>query len=481
MITLMRGTWITGIFLYMPKRTTDTIQKHSPVCGLLSGLFLLLLGILPFLAGWPAIARSAEDRPQTAPAEVSRGPANFDDCVRLALRQSPFFTKSSLEIEVRRMNAADSRSDFFPSLSFSSRYYIAQPKNPYVDDPSSYVIAFSTGDYNPIVAALSLKVNKVIIKIATLGHLKVIAGGIQRLGKAFLELDAMERLARLQATKVELARENLRYARQRQKLGEITPMEVDIASQEAEVAAAEQETIAASQAKLREGLRSFLALKPDQPLRLDLKDTRRQVLGDFDPAKASREKGEDLSFDLRIKKLTKELQSWNVTLAKMKFLPNVNLAAQTPDPLNQNSNQAGMFFSVGLNFPLFDGFKRVRNITRQQTILKQYASEEQVTTTEFTGKWREAEGEYRQAATVLKVAKAQAELSRLKEQQGETLYRTGEKEFAVFMVARLAQVKADMEAVKTALEADLAALDLRHLSGELVYRYVHEDQFRQEK
>jgi outer membrane protein TolC len=479
-MALLRGKWITGIFSHMPKRPTDLLRQHSPFCSLVPWWFLVLLGILPLLAGWPATAMSAEERPATTPAEVFQGSGDFDDCVRLALRQSPFFTKSSLEIEVRRLNAADSRSDFFPSLTFSSRYYLSQPRNPYVDDPTSYVIAFSTGEYNPVIALLSLKVNKVIIKIATLGHLKVIAGGIEKLGKAFLELDAMERLARLQMTKAELARENLRYARERQKLGEITPMEVEIASQEAEVAAAEQETLAASQAKIREALRSFLALKPDQPLRLDLKQTRRQVLGDFDPATASREKGEDLSFDVRIKKLTQELQSWNVTLAKMKFLPNVNLALQTPDPLNQSSTQGGMFFSVGLNFPLFDGFKRVRDITRQKTILKQFDSEEQVTATEFTQKWREAEGEYRKAATALRVAKAQAELAGLKERQGETLYRTGEKEFSVFMAARLAKVKAEMEMVKTGLESDLAVLVLRHLSSELVYRYVHEDQFRKE-
>jgi outer membrane protein TolC len=464
----------------MPKHMTEITRQPSPVGSLLPGLLLVVLGTLPFLLGWPVSALGATEQPPTAPAEVSSGPVNFDECVRLALRQSPFFTKSSLEIEVRRMNAADSKSDFFPSLSFSTRYYLAQPKNPNVDDPTSYVIAFSTGDYNPIVALLSLRVNKIIIKIATLAHMKVIAAGIERLGKAFMELDALERLARLQGINGELTRENLRYARERQKLGEITSMEVDIASQEAEVAAAEQETLAASRAKALEALGKFLGLKPDQPLRLDLKDARRQVLGDFDPAKASREKGEELAFEPRIKKLTKELQTWNVTLAKMRFLPNVNLAAQTPDPLNQNTNQAGMFFSVGLNFPIFDGFKRMRNITRQKTILKQFDSEEQVTTAEFTSKWREAEGDYRKAASELRVAKAQAELTRLRERQGETLYRTGEKDFSVLMTARLAQIKAEMAAVKTALETDLATLDLRHLSSDLVYRYVHENQFRKE-
>ena len=46
------------------------------------------------------------------------------------------------------------------------------------------------------------------------------------------------------------------------------------------------------------------------------------------------------------------------------------------------------------------------------------------------------------------------------------------------MAARQAHVKAQMAVVKKALDYDLAALALRHLSGELVYTYVHENQFQ---
>jgi len=70
------------------------------------------------------------------------------------------------------------------------------------------------------------------------------------------------------------------------------------------------------------------------------------------------------------------------------------------------------------------------------------------------------------------------ELARLQERQAETLYRTGEKDFSFLLNARLARLKAEMEEVKATLGADLAALALRHLSGELVYQYVHEDQFK---
>jgi outer membrane protein TolC len=477
MMARQEWAWNQGIFSQMSITTADPPKKKSHIFRTFPSFPLILLGMLFLsLLGWPTPALSAEAAPTTTTPGFSQAPVDFDSCVQLALRQSPFFTKSTLEIEIRRLDEADSKADIFPSFTVSTRYYVSQPKNPFVTDPLDYSFALSTGEYNPIFAYLSLKAKRIITRIATMAHLKVIATGLKRLGKAFLELEAAERLARLQGTAANLAQENLRYFRERQKLGEITPMEVQIASQEKEVAAAEQENLVASQGKLKEAIRDFLALKPGQPLHLELSQARRQVLGDFDPAKANKEKAEERDFEVRVEKLKKELQSWNVTLAKMKFLPSLNFTLQTPDPLSQ-TNTRGTFFSVGLSFPLYDGFKRVRNITRQKTILKQLTSEVDVKASKFTQEWRKAEEDLRIAVTALRVAQAQEKLAHLKERQGETLYQSGEKDFSVFMAARQARVKVQMEVVKTALDYDLAALELQYLTGDLVTRYVTENQF----
>lgn len=433
------------------------------------GVFLLL--------AWPAAARTAPTRPQTVPPEMVKDPADFDNCARVALRQSPFFTKSALEIEVRRLDEKDSKSDFFPSLKCTTRYYLVQPNDPNVTDPLNYSVAVTTGDYNPIFAYLSLKVTRAITQIATLGHMKAMAAGLERLGKAFLELHALENLIKLKGQSLELTRESVRYAKERQKLGELTPMEVQIANQEAEVAAAELEAMKASQGSLRHAIRDFMGLKADQSLRLDVSSARRQVLGDFQAKKASLQEAEERSFDVRIKRMTKELQTYNVSLAKMKFLPSLNLSLQSPDPMTL-TNARGTFFSVGLSFPIFDGFKRLRNIDRQKTVLGQYASEQEVKTSELSQKWGEAEEKLNNAAAALRVAQAQADLAKLKETQGETLYRSAEKDFSILMAGRQARVKAQTEAVKQGLDYDLAVLELRHLSGDLVYHYAHENQFK---
>jgi outer membrane protein TolC len=441
-------------------------------CFSLMALWLLAVVLL----GWPSLALCAAARTQAPPPESFTGPANFDSCVKLALQQSPFFTKSSLEIEIRRLDEKDSKADLFPSLTGTARYYPIQPNNPSVGNTVNYSYGVSTGNYNPLFGYLSLKANRVITQIATLAHMKVISAGIERLGKAFLQLNAAENLVKLRAQATELARENLRYVQERQRLGQVTPMEVQIASQETEVAAAEQDVLISSKNRTQAAVKDFLGMPPDQPLQLDLNQARRQVLGDFDPKQANLQDAENRDFDIRIKKLAQELQSWNVTLAKMKFVPSFNMALQSQDPLSYNGVQ-GAFFSVGLTFPIFDGFKKFRNIDRQKKALSQFASEETVRTDELSQKWRESGEKLNTAATALRVAQAQAELARLKETQGETLYRTAEKDFSVLMTARQTRIKAQMDAVKKALDYDLAVLELRHLSGDLVYHYVNENQF----
>jgi outer membrane protein TolC len=466
-----------GIFAPMLTKIAEAV-RNLRVFGGFSCFFLIFCGILlAWPLGCPQPAAGAEAAPPPPAPEPLTGSRDFDACVQLALRQSPFFTKSALEIEVRRLDEKDSKSDLFPSLTGSARYYVTQPSNPSVSNPLNYSLAVSTGDYNPLLAYLSLKANRIVTQIATLGHLKAVSKGIDLLGKAFLELGTLEKMAQLQAQASEQAKDNLRYIRERQRLGELSPLEVQIAAQELEVAKAEQEGLAITKARLMEGIRNFLGLKPDEPLHLQVKEARRQVLGDFDPKKVSVKDAEERAFDVRIKRMAKELQTWNITVAKMKFVPSVNMSLQSPDPLTLTGIR-GAFVSVGISFPIFDGFKRVRNIGRQKTVLEQFASEEDAVGRDLSLKWREGEEKVNITAAALRTAQASAELARLKETQGETLYRSAEKDYSLVMKARQTRIKAQMDALKKAMEHDQAVLALRSLSGDLVYHYVHEDQFK---
>lgn len=443
--------------------------------GKLNPVVILALLALVLMGGMGQIAIAAQGGAAAAPV-AAEPTADFDACVRLALEQSPFLTKSALEIDVRKLDETDSKHAFIPAVSFRTKYYLNRPHQANLN-PRAYSLEFVTDDYNPLVAYFSLKVHKLLTRIAVLGHLQVIAKGLQRLGQAFLELEALEQLAARQEELVDLARQQLTYVRKRQELGEVLPLEVRVAGQEVETALAEKERLAAALNRLQENLRAFLALTDAQKVKFAPREARRQVLGRFDAAAATREQARERSYLLKIQNLKQELQSWNITLAKVKLLPSFFGGVQTPDPLSQ-VDARGFYFSAGVSIPVWDGFKRFRNIGRQRTILKQYESEGEMLGAELGGEWLEARERLQSAAAALKLARTQEELAGLKARQAEIRYHSGGEPLPVWLEGRKTLLEARKNTLAKTLEHDLALLGLRRLSGDLSPAYVDDASYQ---
>lgn len=57
-----------------------------------------------------------------------RSPADFDECVRVALAQSPLLTKSAIEIESKRLDVGDAYSQYIPTIVMSTTFYLRLPE-----------------------------------------------------------------------------------------------------------------------------------------------------------------------------------------------------------------------------------------------------------------------------------------------------------------------------------------------------------------
>ena len=221
---------------------------------------VLALGLVVLIWGglnpWcrPASAAPAASDARMVPA----GKLDFEACVRLALQQSPYLTKSSLEIDIRRMDETDSRYTMVPPVTFRSVYYLnrANQVNQIGENFNAkpYSLSFSTDSYNPVGSYFTLQAQKLATQIAVFAHLEIISQGLERLGKMFLSLAAMQRLAVYQGDLIGLCRENLTYAENRQSIGTGTSLGVRVANQELELAKNEQEHLTA-----------LSEAQPDQP------------------------------------------------------------------------------------------------------------------------------------------------------------------------------------------------------------------------
>jgi outer membrane protein TolC len=429
----------------------------------------ITLGLL-LKANRPALA--AEPSPANAQV-VPSGPLTFEDCVRLAIHQSPYFTRSALEIEVRRINETDSRYAMFPPhVTFQSYYYVDRPSQPGLPQP--YYLNFFMEPYNPFGSYFTLQAQKAATQMTIFFHLQMISQGLERLGKMFLSLAAVKQLTAFQNDLVNLCRENLTYAENRRAIGTGTSLEVRLATQELEVAKSELARLEGDWKRTLNSLKNFIiGLKPEQTIDLDLRDARRQVLSSFNPAAATLEQAKARSYELKAMALKMELQKYNVALAKVKVLPNFLFNTQTPSPLSITTAR-GFYVGLGLELPVWDGFDRIRNISRQKTILKQLGSEKDEKEIELTDKWNDLQEAITANSAGVNLAKSQEELARLKERQAEIRYDSGNEQLPAWLEARKAVLDAHKGLASKALEYDQSIVSLRQLSGDLGYSYVDE-------
>jgi outer membrane protein TolC len=307
---------------------------------------------------------------------------------------------------------------------------------------------------------------------AILIHLNTISRGLQRLGQFYLELDGLQKLTGYQQELINLTRENLKYAENRFSLGTATSLEVKVARQECQLARGEDQRMALSRQRVLTNLKNFLGLKSHQEITADSRDARGQVLGSFDPVAATLDQTKSRSYELKALELKKQLQSYNVSMAIAKIFPTFIFNTMTPDPLSVTTAR-GLYVGIGLEVPVWDGFKRIRNVSRQKAILRQFGAEKESRENDLEDQWLTAKGNLQNAAMALKLAQSQEELARLKAHQQEIRYESGDAPLPVFLESRKGILEAQKTTTLKTLDYNKAVLALRQISGDLGNSYVH--------
>jgi outer membrane protein TolC len=171
-----------------------------------------------------------------------------------------------------------------------------------------------------------------------------------------------------------------------------------------------------------------------------------------------------------------KLQAYNVKLAKAKTLPTVLFTTATPDPLS--STNYGFYAGVGLYVPIWDGFKRIRNVTRQKIVLQQYDTGKNQAEKDLENNLLEAQGQVKETAFMLQAGQADLELIQLKARQMEISYQSGGIPLSEVLDTRKDVLMAKKDALLKALEYNKAALALRQISGDLGHTYVNASSFQ---
>lgn len=410
-----------------------------------------------------------------AKAVVPDKALKFEECVHLALKQSPYFVESAMEVQLRRIAETDSWYQLLPKFIINTGYVVTRPDS---DDSSDrFGLSFSTGSYDPIAAGFSIQATKLVTEIAILAHMTSINKGLYNLGSMFLELGQLEQLLVVQDELVSLAKHEKTYLSNLLETGGTNPLEVRIAEQQVEMEVLERERVEAKRDEIQEDLKIFLGLKIEDPLKLDLADSGNQVLGYFSPNEVSVADVRANSIELKILKQRREIQEYNIKLAWAQFLPKVYFQLRTADPIDNDDADDGLYSSVGFTWTLWDWGERYRNVRRQRMTTRQGLVKENIEELDIASDWRSGLSSKRRTLASLKVARAEVELAGLRKRQGEISYQSGTHPFPVY----LGQIREYFEARKIALEKELAderaMFDLRFMAGDLFNSYINAENF----
>jgi outer membrane protein TolC len=471
-MTMIRRKILPLRALSLKPQTGKIPHRYFSLVPSISNLKLIYIIAWAFMViGLTTLSQPVQGAPHPPGASTlsPSGPLNYEEGVRIALNQSPFLTKSSLEIDLRRLDETDSRYGLFPSIDFRTYYY---PNRPVNTTGPPYSLNFTTDpSYNPVASYFSLQAQKLATEAAILTHIKTISAGLERLGQLFLDLDYLKNQILIMKDQANLSREQLTYAENRFSAGTGTSLEIKEAQQGIKMEQKGLEQKAFLQKKALDNLKNFLGLDSTQEVTPDLQNTHQQVIGSFDPAAVTWEQVKSRSHDLKLIEIAIKLQVYNVKLAKAKTLPTILFTTQTPDPLSSTNH--GLYAGFGLYVPLWDGFKRIRNVKRQKIILQQYDSGKSQSEKDLESRLQETQSMVKETGLALQLSQSKLELIQLKARQQETRYQSGGVSLPAVLDSRRAVLDAKESTLAAALEHDKAILALRQISGDLGQTYVN--------
>ncbi|MDD4871428.1 MAG: TolC family protein [Kiritimatiellae bacterium] len=405
-------------------------------------------------------------------SEYNNKVLDFNACIQAGLKHSPLLKRSSIEINIRRLNESDMRWDYIPSVFINTSYLITSPD--YVNDRATF--SFSTGPYDFIQPYFAIRAAKEFTRIAVLVHLQTIAEGLYESGKVFLRLDFADQALTIQDEIIRLTEQNIDVNEAMKGLANYSPIDKQIAEKELEEARIEKEKLIVLKTSLTESLLSLMGLPLDSKINIITTNASNQVIDRFDPRNITLSQAKEHSVALEISTIKKKLQELNIRAAYAKYIPSPVLSIITADPLYNNTD-TGSYLVLGINLLAWDGFDRRRNVTRQKDVLKQYDLDYDMEEQKFIIAWKVAQNQNNLASLDLKAAETIQEITKLKTEQIKIKHESGALPIGMLQENRRGYLLAQKNRISKNLDYYLSILYVRHLSGELRDSFINPKSF----
>lgn len=406
---------------------------------------------------------------------------SFDDCVYLAIQQSPMLVNSAVDVETKKLQRTDAVWQYLPeprmtmTVSSNLTRYNSNEK----DIPTDYgrtkmTIGFHAHFPNPVVTYFNHQVQKLMVELAISTHRKAIADVIRQIADIYLRLDAQRRILELQESLLPMGREQISYWQQVEAVDGQQGIMVDMARQQERQMQLQREKLSMEETMLRTRLKILAGIDPQQQLKLDVQDAS-AILRDFDGRAIAWEDRWAVSEDELLVRTQVRLHDYNIMVAWAQYIPDMTIRLNNAPPSGQYQPARGTedtFVHLDFDFPLLDWGRRYRNVQVARMDKAKAFHEQARMRTDFSNKWLQAEQRVRLAETSLKIAENRLETSRMDYKETEIAFREGLGDFPQFLLKRENVVNDNIQVIEAELELELAKLEWMYLAGMLQERYL---------
>lgn len=425
------------------------------VGGSVRPILLALLSILVATAGL-AEAGPTPIKPQ------SYGYFDFPTCVRYSLVHSEQLLQNRLEIQVKSADVKDAHGEVLPTLDVITRYYIARAGG---TKPGQVNVQLFMKDFNPYLALLKVKANSILVDMAKLTHFKKISDGTAEIAKLFCAVQFLDKSIGTYKQIGALSQNKVEYGKSLDHQGNADPLQLRLWANAARSNRVEIKSLENDRRDKIAQLKILIGYHPDYDLPLDIRDAVKQVLDGFNGRAVTFADVQGNNFALKIMAKKEQVQSSIVTGTYVALLPRPNLVFE--EIQNQVDRTSGFNFALGLDYTIWDGFKRVRDIKRQKLKAEQLKLDRSLLSQKLYGEFKHLRGELNLASEKESVAREEAKLAELAEERAFIQYKAGEIAYDAYLDRSIEKGKADLNVLRNVQGRVQALIELATLAGGL--------------
>jgi outer membrane protein TolC len=364
------------------------------------------------------------------------------------------------------MDLKDAHAELLPTLLLITRYYITRATQTDLEGRrGSFNVNLLMTEWNPYLALLKIKSYGILVDIAKTSHERKIVENTAGIAKLFYGISMLEKSIRAHKEIVALGQKKVGYGRSRNEQGTIDPLQLRTWENSVRGDQIQLETLKNELDEKTGQLKMLLGFPPDHHLPLDTRDAVNQILAGFNGEVVTFAEIQASNLELNILAKKEQLHSNFVTGSYVALLPRPVVLFE--DVQNQVDRTSGFNFALGLDYTLWDGFKRVREIRRQKLKLQKTDAERRLLSQRLYSTFTNLRRGLGLAGESEAQSQEQAKLAELSEERSYMGYKSGELPYEQYLEARMRKVVAQLAAARSGQDRVISLIELATIAGGL--------------